>query len=58
MRLVTKTLFGVMHQWKEVSQVAMVEWLGEFSQDELAIDRHLGNDDARAIAPVVFTDFG
>ena len=45
------------HQGVEVTDVGLVEGLGEFGQDEFTPVLHLGGDEAGAIAPVVFTDF-
>ena len=53
---VSEALFGLGHERKEISQVAVVKRLGQFSEDEFAEVRDFGDDEAGAIAPIELAD--
>ena len=53
---VAEALFRLLHQWEEVSDIGVIEGLGQFRDDELAQIWRLGDNDARAITPIVFAD--
>lgn len=55
-RLVAQARFDLRHQPKEGRGVALIKRLGQFRQHALAKDRYLADDNARAIAPVVFAN--
>ena len=55
-RFATQALFDLTHQREEVRQVTLVKGLGEFGQHEFAPVGNFGDNNARAIAPLVFTD--
>ena len=53
---VSEALFGLGHERKEISQVAVVKRLGQFSEDEFAEVRDFSDDEARAITPIELAD--
>ena len=55
-RAETKTAFYRGHQREKVGDIRNIEGLGQFCEDKLAPVGHLGGDDARSVAPVVFGD--
>jgi len=55
-RAAAQALLGLTHERKEVGDIAAVEGLRHFGEDELAVAENLRHDDAGGIAPIVFTD--